>query len=417
VSNPQSSSAGGVLVGIDLAWSTGVTGLAALDGTGRLIRLDRATTDDQINAWLASLPGTPSVVAVDAPLVVPNRTGQRPAETMIGRAYGPYGASAYPSNRTLLGDQPRALRLAQRFGWTIDPQVRPQPGTPVCIEVYPHPALIGLFGLPYRIAYKKGSTAQRLPGFQHLAGLLESVPELHVEEHPRWQQIRAVIDSPAAGDLTRIEDEIDAVVCAHVAWLWQHNPDALEVYGDLVDGYIVAPPPPTHRPVQPAPIATNTPSGGGPVAPPRPRRVHPSSHEARTLRPATSRLQDDVLEVRAMLIDRINQGDVPVTYADVARHVDRIANGLGPLLDELETLCQKRGEPNLAVLVVNQTTREPTKYAHRDGDWRAEQRACLAHAWSQLPAPRSWAPAASPPPALSSGSPAAKGIPIDSPLT
>jgi predicted RNase H-like nuclease len=250
VSNPPTPSPSEVLVGIDLAWSTGVTGLAALDGTGRLATLGRATTDDQIDAWLASLPGTPSVVAVDAPLVVPNQTGQRPAETMIGRAYGPFGASAHSANRTLLGDQPRAARLAQRFGWIIDPEVRPQPGTTVAIEVYPHPALIGLFGLPYRIAYKKGSTAQRLPGFQHLAALLESIPSLHLQHYPRWHQIRTVIDAPGPGDLTRVEDEIDAVVCAHLAWLWHHDPDSLKVYGNLADGYIVAPPPPTHTPVR-----------------------------------------------------------------------------------------------------------------------------------------------------------------------
>jgi predicted RNase H-like nuclease len=383
VSNPEpllSALPEELLVGIDLAWSTGVTGLAALDGTGRLISLGRATTDDQIDAWLSSLPGVPSVVAVDAPLVVPNQTGQRPAETMIGRAYGPFGASAHSANRTLLGDEPRALRLAERFGWTIDPDVRPQPAEAVCIEVYPHPALIGLFGLPYRIAYKKGSTAQRLAGFQRLAGLLESIRELHLQEHPRWQEIRLVIDSPGAGDLTRVEDEIDAVVCAHVAWLWHHNPDSLEVYGSLADGYIVAPPPPTHRPVKPAPIAADAQSGSGSVVLPSPMPERPASQESRPPQSTASRLQDDALEARDLLVSSINHGAAPVTYAEVARHVDRIANGLGPLLDELETVCEKRGEPNLAVLVVNKTTREPTKYARRGDDWRAEQSACFAHA-------------------------------------
>jgi predicted RNase H-like nuclease len=382
VSNPQSPTPGEVLVGIDLAWSTGVTGLAAVDGSGRLVLLGRATTDDQIDAWLASLPGIPSVVAVDAPLVVPNQTGQRPAETMIGRAYGPFGASAHSANRTLLRGEPRAMRLAERFGWTIDPEVRPQPGATVCIEVYPHPALVGLFGLPYRVAYKKGSTAKRLAGFQQLASLLESIPELHVEDHPRWKEIRVVIDSPAAGDLTRIEDEIDAVVCARVAWLWRHNPDSLEAYGSLTNGYIVAPPPPTHRPVTPSPIAPDARLATTRAFPRRPKRLPASGIDHRAHRPRPSRLQDDAIELRAMLIDRINQGLAPLTYAEAAGHVGRIANGLGPLLDELEMLCAVRGEPNLAVLVVNKATSEPTKYAGRGDAWRAEQRSCFAHAWS-----------------------------------
>lgn len=255
MSDPLSCTPSDILVGIDLAWSTGATGLAAVDGTGRLVCLGRATTDDQIDTWLASLSGPPSVVALDAPLVVPNQTGQRPAETMIGRAYGSFGASAHSANRTLLGGEPRAMRLAERFGWIIDPKTRPTPSGTVCIEVYPHPALVGLFGLPYRVDYKKGSTAKRVAGFAHLAGLLESIAELHVGEHPRWKEIQGVIDSPAAGDLARIEDEIDAVVCAHLAWLWHHNPASLEVYGSLADGYIVAPPPPTHHPGKPTPPA------------------------------------------------------------------------------------------------------------------------------------------------------------------
>jgi Holliday junction resolvase RusA-like endonuclease len=48
-----------------------------------------------------------------------------------------------------------------------------------------------------------------------------------------------------------VEDELDAIVCAHLAWLWHHRRSSLEVYGDVDVGYIVAPPPPRHRPQQP----------------------------------------------------------------------------------------------------------------------------------------------------------------------
>ena len=41
-------------------------------------------------------------------------------------------------------------------------------------------AMIGLFELPYRLDYKKGSTHRRLPGFRALVGLLEEIPELDV---------------------------------------------------------------------------------------------------------------------------------------------------------------------------------------------------------------------------------------------
>ncbi|WP_229051578.1 DUF429 domain-containing protein [Aeromicrobium sp. Leaf350] len=233
-------------VGIDLAWgSRNRTGLAVVDDTGRLVASGSARSDEDIDTWLAGYAPEPAVVGVDAPLVVPNETGQRRAEWLVGQAYGRFAAGTYPSNRSNpLFDPPRGAVLAERHDWTCDPDDRSGPTQ--CLEVYPHAALIGLFELPERILYKKGTNRQ--PGFALLAQCLESVPELALTESARWAEMRAMIDEPRPGDLTRIEDEIDAVVCAHVAWLWHHRPQALQVYGTFADGYVVAPPPPTHAP-------------------------------------------------------------------------------------------------------------------------------------------------------------------------
>lgn len=233
-------------VGIDLAWGErNATGLAVVDGSGRLVGSATVKTDDEIAEWLDASAPNPTVVAVDAPLIVPNLTGQRVPETLIGRAFGKYGASAHTSNRgKVYFNPPRAETLARRFDWATDPATVTGQGVPVCIEVYPHPALVGLFALPQRILYKKGR--ERQAGFERLAACLESVPELRLAESTRWQAIRRVIASPGPGDLNRIEDEIDAILCAHLAWLWHHRPEALQVYGSLDAGYIVAPPPPSH---------------------------------------------------------------------------------------------------------------------------------------------------------------------------
>lgn len=56
--------------------------------------------------------------------------------------------------------------------------------------------------------------------------------------------------------MTRIEDELDAILCAHLAWLWHHRSERLTVYGSLNDGYIVAPPPPGVAPDAPAQAPT-----------------------------------------------------------------------------------------------------------------------------------------------------------------
>lgn len=238
-------------LGMDLAWSSGRTGLALVDAAGRLLDSASVRTDDEIAAWVTPHLGSIAVVGVDAPLVVPNETGNRAAERELGRAYGSFGAGAYPANRTLLGGEPRAERLARRFGWAVDPATPVGAGRTLCLEVYPHPALVALFGLPYRLDYKKPPLARRLPGFGALLGHLESVPELALEGSARWREIRAVVADPRPGDLDRVEDEVDAVLCAHLAWLWQHRPSSLMVYGSATAGYIVAPPRPGHPAVRP----------------------------------------------------------------------------------------------------------------------------------------------------------------------
>lgn len=238
-----------VFLGVDLGWSTGATGLAAVDDAGRLTASARVKTDDEIVEWIAAQAGHVVVAAVDAPLIVPNETGQRVPERLIGQAFGGFGASAHTSNRARFpGGDTRAMRLAQRFGWLVDSQTATGGDVGVCIEVYPHPALVGLFELPYRLDYKKGNDQGRAPGFRLFVQHLESIPELALTGSPRWTQLIQALGSPRPGDLTRVEDELDAIVCAHLAWLWHHRRRALEVYGDVEVGYIVAPPPPLHRP-------------------------------------------------------------------------------------------------------------------------------------------------------------------------
>jgi hypothetical protein len=145
----------------------------------------------------------------------------------------------------------------------VDPAWHGSVEAPVCIEVYPHPAMVGLFGLPERIVYKSGPS--RAEGFAQLVRCFSSIDELRLAEYPRWVKLSRIVADPKPGDLTRIEDELDAILCAHLAWLWHHRPRGLKVYGSLEDGYIVAPPAPlrgseapTQDPSPPAPPPAST---------------------------------------------------------------------------------------------------------------------------------------------------------------
>ncbi|HEX4977562.1 MAG TPA: DUF429 domain-containing protein, partial [Nocardioides sp.] len=261
---------GTAYVGIDLAWGTrAATGLAVVAEDGSLSGSATVRTDEEVAAWLEGVGRDPVVVALDAPLVVRNDVGMRTCERLVSRAFGAHGAACHASSRARpLFDPPRAETLAERHGWRADPdpaRVGAAAG-PVAIEVYPHAAMVGLFGLGWVLPYK--AKAGRTVDLRRAAMLevlyhLETVAELRLEEHPRWRDLRAGVEDAARHvDLERVEDEIDAVLCAHLAWLWAHRPSVLRVYGDAGGdgGFIVATPPPAQPPwrarVEPLPLTS-----------------------------------------------------------------------------------------------------------------------------------------------------------------
>lgn len=236
-------------IGIDLAWNTRRrTGLAAVDDDGALVASGSALGDEEIDGWLAALPAPVVTVAIDAPLVVVNATGMRECERLVGRAYGRYDASCHASNRSVAYfDPPRAWSLAQRRGWATDPSHRASAKAPGAIEVYPHAAMVGLFGLGRILKYKSGPVATRRAALLELLDRMEGIAVLRLPENARWREVRdAVTDATRPMHLDRVEDEVDAVMCAHLAWLWHRDPASLHVFGDTDTGYIVAPPAPTH---------------------------------------------------------------------------------------------------------------------------------------------------------------------------
>ncbi|WP_158277207.1 DUF429 domain-containing protein [Serinibacter arcticus] len=248
----RDTESGARYLGLDLAWSArNASGIAVVDATGRLIDSATVISDDDVAAWLSPHLADLAVVAVDAPLVVPNATGSRPVERELTRAYRSADAGTYPSNRTNpLFDPPRGETLATRFGWRIG-TARPSLDTSAavvpaaCIEVYPHPAMVGLFGLDRVIPYKPRSTRtieDRRVSLGVLMAHLEALEPLALAGHPRWRAHRATLATASRPvDLKRLEDELDGIFCAHLAWLWGTGSTALRVWGDDVDGFIVAP--------------------------------------------------------------------------------------------------------------------------------------------------------------------------------
>ncbi|HSG79402.1 MAG TPA: DUF429 domain-containing protein [Acidimicrobiia bacterium] len=223
------------VVGIDLAWSDrNPSAGCALDGAGRIVDETPLGDDDEILAWIASI--APRVVAVDAPLLVPNETGMRPCEREIQRVYGGRGGGAHPANRALLTRTSGRIRgedLARRlegFGGPWDDAE----GT--LIEVYPHPGMIEVFGLPRRLPYKRVPAAERPGRLRELRRLLESLTD------PPLRGARVPLDGSIRGRRAKAaEDRLDARFCAWVASVWALHPDRVRLFGDAATGHIAVP--------------------------------------------------------------------------------------------------------------------------------------------------------------------------------
>ena len=246
----------GAVVGVDLAWGRRApSGLCAVAPDGVVAASATLVTDDEIVAWIGEHGAGAAVVGFDAPLAVVNPSGRRRCEELVSRAFRAQGAGAYPSNRSMpaFADGGRAAALARRLGLALDPDAAEPGGRGLAVEVYPHSALVALFGLPTRLTYKAGrgrGVALRRTEMARLVALLEALagrdPGLDAAAGPRWDLLRSGVSGATRHvDLERVEDELDAHVCAYVArCLAADRSDGarrVRVLGDWTTGAIVTP--------------------------------------------------------------------------------------------------------------------------------------------------------------------------------
>lgn len=236
-------------VGVDLAWGErSPTGVAAVDDAGVLRHVDVATSDEDVLAQLAPYVGGDCVVAIDAPLVVTNPSGNRPCEAALNRDFRRFDAGAHPANTGLawFADGGRGARLCSALDLDLDPR---STSARRAMEVYPHAASVVLFDLPKTLKYKQKqgrevpqirSELLRLIGFVEDLGT--ATPSLELTACPQWNALgSAVRAATRKSELRRAEDPIDAVLCAYIARYAATRPQDVTVYGETATGCIITP--------------------------------------------------------------------------------------------------------------------------------------------------------------------------------
>ncbi len=237
-----------ILAGVDLAWmGTRNPTAIAVGFVG--------TTGVELSSLIESLYGTHSViaalgniedlhgVAVDGPLIITNTAGQRECERQIGAAYGSRKASCHTSNLARF-PTPAGASLSAYLASAGFEHLAPV-GSRWQLECYPHPALIEIFGLPERLAYKKGLIANRRSGQIRLAELIKSLESsnllpLHIPRHLHDFFDGGRISKLQGAQLKHNEDALDAVVCMYIGALYQTG-QTERVFGTTTDGYIYVP--------------------------------------------------------------------------------------------------------------------------------------------------------------------------------
>ena len=246
-----------LFVGIDLAWSAkNNTGLAVIKGDERGAKLSGAgitVSDDSILDYVRKNVGSAdALVAIDAPLVVPNKAGRRPADTLVSELFRKYDAGAYPANRTRLGawcnGKVRGEELVVRFeraGFSHSPYIKRFEHSRKVFEVYPHPAMVAVFELNHILRYK--SKPGRDGGFrvrefakyeQLLKGLSRADPRVDVG---KGLLLGKKLSGFSTSEMKRHEDTLDAVFCAYTAYYCWARPEKCAVLGSMKGGYILTP--------------------------------------------------------------------------------------------------------------------------------------------------------------------------------
>jgi predicted RNase H-like nuclease len=245
-------------IGLDLAWSPrNPTGGAVIEGDergGRFIDAALLSDDASLIAYVEQHAGDgPAIVAVDAPLWVPNETGRRLGEAELGAVFAKYQAGAHPANRQRLAFEGvvrgEALVAAlETRGFVHAPMIEAGKAVRQVIEVFPHPAMIALFGLQRTLKYKAKPNRSRdaiMAAWQqyrgHLRDLARADPPLHNHE----ALLEADLSNLRGKRLKDYEDCIDALMCAYIAlYGFRWGAARCRVFGTMEAGYIFTPVPP-----------------------------------------------------------------------------------------------------------------------------------------------------------------------------
>jgi len=242
-----------LFVGIDLAWSNNNTsGIAVIEGNKRAgnpissaIVLSNEEIINYVNKYVQDKN---ALIAIDAPLIVPNLEGRRIAEEITGKLFRKYDAGAHPANRKRLSSFTGSIRgeeisrELEKNNFIHSPFLKKFEESRKFFEVYPHPSMVVLFKLNKILQYKakpKRDYKFRYEAFKnyikYLKNLKNKKPKLIIPE----ELFKKDISKMKGQKLKNYEDRLDAIFCSYIAYYSWVFPENCAVLGNIKQGHIL----------------------------------------------------------------------------------------------------------------------------------------------------------------------------------
>lgn len=240
-------------IGIDLAWTyRNETGVCVLSETGEIQFLEASLYSDSEIANIILKTGDRSLcVAVDAPLVLKNRSGARAADRQLartrinGRAVRLFMANRNFFERTYGGVRGEVLAEVLKeavpdaaYGFL------PEAGRCTLVETFPSGVCCGLFPELYPVRYKLRAKVDFEEIKREMGCLIDRLRALERERHlisglsEHLAEFSPVMDRKS---FKRFEDKVDALLSALGMYLIYTGAAESICFGAVDDGFITIP--------------------------------------------------------------------------------------------------------------------------------------------------------------------------------
>jgi predicted RNase H-like nuclease len=239
-----------IFIGIDLAWTyKNETGICILSDQGEVLNLssDHYSDDDLVDL-IKTYANEDIAIGIDAPLVVNNEKGSRPAEGafMRHKIHG-HHLSVFAVSRSYLMRTYKVIRgevLMKKIQEAIpkmsfDKEIKE--GQSTFFETFPSGICAGMFPEIYPVKYKIKGKVPYETTYKEMLRMLDRFDGLEREDlisHIGLEEERANLRKKSHKHL---EDMVDAFLCAYAGYGMYKGFAKTLTYGSLEEGMIMMP--------------------------------------------------------------------------------------------------------------------------------------------------------------------------------